>query len=91
MKNWLAKQPWGYRFQQFLILLAHLILLKWILYTLGESGVMLTSHVLLHFLGMAIYGALLIRGTAYWAQYHHQKELRQYEQDSEKKGDNKDD
>lgn len=73
--QWLRDQPWGYRLQQLFILIAHLLLLWWMLYTLGESGTMPTVHVLFHFTGMALYGALLIRGTAFWAQYHHKKEL----------------
>ena len=65
----------SYRLQQLLILILHLALLWWILYTLRESGSMPISHVLYHFTGMSLYGALLIRGTAYWAQYHFVKEV----------------
>jgi len=64
-----------YRFQQLIILILHLILLKWMYYALTETGSMETKVVLLHFLGMSIFGALLIRGCAAWAKYHYEKEL----------------
>lgn len=63
-----------YRFQQLLILVAHLVLLGWMYYALSESGHLSMQTVLLHFVGMAIYGALLIRGTALWAKHHYNKE-----------------
>ncbi len=63
-----------YRLQQLFILLAHLILLKWMVYSLSEAGTLPVLEVLLHFTGMALYGGLLIRGTAYWAQHHYRKE-----------------
>lgn len=66
-----------YRFQQLLILIAHLLLLAWILYTLSEAGTLTTTEVLLHFLGMSVFGAILIRGTAAWARYHYIKSVKQ--------------
>ena len=75
--TWLKRQDWGYRFQQLIILLAHLLLLRWMIYTLSEAGLMTTQKVLLHFTGMAIYGGLLIRGTALWAKWRYQREQRQ--------------
>jgi len=35
---------------------------------------MTTKVVLFHFLGMSIYGALLIRGCAAWGKYLYRKE-----------------
>ncbi|MBT5093273.1 MAG: hypothetical protein HOM21_03460 [Halobacteriovoraceae bacterium] len=64
-----------YRLQQFAILLAHLILLYWMIFTLQESGSLTMTLVIIHFVGMALYGAALIRGTAFWANYHYQKKL----------------
>lgn len=46
-------------------------------YALTETGVMTTKVVLLHFTGMSIYGAALIRGCAAWAKYHYERELQQ--------------
>ena len=63
-----------HRFQQLIILLLHLVLLKWMHFSLTESGRLEFSEVLYHFLGMAFYGGLLIRGCAYWGQYHWKKE-----------------
>ena len=57
-----------YRIQQTLILLLHLILLGWIYHTLSEAGTMQVTEAFLHFLGMGLYGALLIFGTATWAK-----------------------
>ncbi|MCK6595135.1 MAG: hypothetical protein L6Q33_08045 [Bacteriovoracaceae bacterium] len=78
MKNGLSKfinkKNFFYRVQQFIILILHLVLLKWMYYTLTNSGSLSTEHVLYHFLGMSIYGALLIRGCAWWAQNLYLKE-----------------
>jgi hypothetical protein len=53
---------------KFLILLLHLILLAWMFFSLSQSGTMSTFGVFLNFFGMAIYGAILILGTATWAR-----------------------
>lgn len=62
-----------YRFQQLAILLLHLILLKWMHYTLTQTGRMPTKIVFAHFAGMALYGGLLIRGCAAWGKYHYER------------------
>ena len=59
-----------YRFQQFLILVAHLVLLKWIFYTLGNAGLFTIKEVTYHFIGMALFGAFLIRITAFIVKRH---------------------
>ena len=41
-----------YRFQQIIILVLHLILLKWMYFTLTESGRLDFKEVLFNFLGM---------------------------------------
>jgi len=58
----------SYRLQQLFILILHLILLGWMYYTLSEAGMMKVSQVLFHFLGMGVYGALLIYGSAQWGK-----------------------
>lgn len=75
--NFINKKNWFYRLQQLIILIAHLALLKWILWVLGETNLMQPGEVLLHFTGLALAGAGLIYGCAMWAKYHHQKELKQ--------------
>ena len=75
MKNFITKNNLWYRFQQLIILVLHLILLKWMYYTLSNSGALSTAEVLYHFIGMSIMGALLIRGCAAWARYHYLQEL----------------
>lgn len=77
IKNFITKENLGQRTIQLLILIAHLILLKWILYTLYEGGVLPFSTLLYHFLGMSIYGALLIRTCAYIYKRQYLKELEQ--------------
>ncbi len=72
--NFINKYNWFYRLQQLVILVLHLVLLKWMHYALTETGQMTTSIVLAHFAGMSIYGALLIRGCAAWAKYHYEKD-----------------
>ena len=74
--NFINKENWFYRLQQLIILVAHLALLKWILWVLGETNLMQTEEVLLHFTGLAFAGAGLIYGCAMWAKYHHNKEKR---------------
>lgn len=60
--------------EKVLIVIAHLLLLKWIFFALYESGTMEISKMMFHFVGMAIYGAILIRGTAYLVQRRYMKE-----------------
>lgn len=72
--NFINKDNYFYRFQQLVILVLHLILLKWMHYALTETGQESTGIVLAHFAGMSIYGALLIRGCAAWAKYHYEKD-----------------
>ena len=76
MKGYITKENAFYRFQQLVILILHLILLKWMFYALSETGGMTTTIVFFHFAGMSIYGGLLIRSCAAWAKYHHLKELK---------------
>lgn len=77
MKNFITKDNLWYRIQQLIIFILHLILLKWMYYTLTHSGLLTMTEVFYHFIGMSIMGALLIRGSAYWARHHYLKELRQ--------------
>lgn len=73
--NFINKDNLGYRLQQLIILVLHLILLKWMHYALTELGMEQTSIVLVHFVGMSIYGAALIRGCAAWGKYRHRLDL----------------
>jgi apolipoprotein N-acyltransferase len=57
-----------------IILVLHLVMLKWILYALHEGGVLPFKTLLLHFTGIAIYGAVLIRACAY---IYHQDYLKE--------------
>lgn len=74
MNKLINKHNLAYRLQQLLILVLHLVLLKWMMYALNNSGKYTTSEVMFHFTGMAIYGALLIRGCAWWAKRRYLKE-----------------
>lgn len=60
--------------EKIIIVVAHLALLKWIFFALYEGGTMDTTKMFFHFTGMAIYGALLIRGTAYLVQRRYMRE-----------------
>ena len=55
----------GHRAEQLFILLAHLVLLAWMLYVLSQGGTMTTSTLLIHFSGMALYGGPLIAFCAW--------------------------
>ncbi len=74
LESFISRKNFFYRFQQFVIFILHLILLKWMYYTLTNSGRLSTEHVLYHFIGMSLFGAFLIRGCAWWAQNHYLKE-----------------
>ena len=82
MKNFVNRENFNYRMQQLLIVVLHLILLKWMFFALSESGSMTTQEVLLHFLGMAIFGGLLIRSCAAWGKWHFEKEIKENERTS---------
>jgi apolipoprotein N-acyltransferase len=61
------------RLEQVLIVVAHLLLLKWIFYALYKGGTLNTASLLLHFLGMGVYGAALIRICAWLAKKRYLK------------------
>lgn len=67
---------WLYRLQQAFVTIIHFVLLGWIWYTLQNAGGMDTTTVMIHFTGMSILGAVLIRGTAWWARRHHLNEIK---------------
>tara|TARA_R110000868_G_scaffold16687_21_gene74268 strand:- start:156 stop:404 length:249 start_codon:yes stop_codon:yes gene_type:complete len=67
---------WLYRLQQAFVTIVHFVLLGWIWYTLQNAGGMDTQTVMIHFTGMSILGAVLIRGTAWWAKRHHLNEIK---------------
>lgn len=60
---------------QLAILVAHLVLLWWILYTLHEGGILPFKTLLLHFLGISIYGGVLIRTCAWIYKRQYLNEL----------------
>jgi apolipoprotein N-acyltransferase len=75
MKNFVTKENLSQRFTQFVILIAHIVLLKWILYTLYEGGVLPFKTLMYHFFGISAYGAILIRTCAYIYKRQYLKEL----------------
>ena len=75
MNTFINKENLKQRLVQFVILIAHLGLLAWILYTLYEGGVLPFKTLLFHFLGITIYGALLIRTCAYIYKRQYLKEM----------------
>lgn len=76
MKNFITKDNIWYRLQQLIIFVLHLVLLRWMFYILSNSGRMPMTEVFYHFIGMSVMGALLIRGSAYWARHHYIKEIK---------------
>lgn len=78
MKNFITKENFGHRLIQLFILVAHIVLLKWILYTLYEGGVLPFSTLLYHFLGISVYGAVLIRFCAWIYKRQYLKELQKH-------------
>jgi apolipoprotein N-acyltransferase len=74
MLNKLNWDSISYRTQQVVIFVAHLALLKWIFFTLYESGTLSSKEILMHFAGMAVLGAFLIRISAWVAQRKYLKD-----------------
>lgn len=77
--KFLNKNNWRRRMVELVILVAHLALLRWIVYVLGEGGTLPIEIVIMHFMGLAVSGALLIRFCAwlYRRQYLHENNLRE--------------
>ena len=61
----LNKNNWRKRMVELIILITHLLLLRWIVYVLSEGGVLPIEIVVAHFMGLAVSGALLIRFCAW--------------------------
>jgi apolipoprotein N-acyltransferase len=75
MKNFINKENLNHRLMQLFILLAHLFLLNWIIYTLYEGGILPFKTLMYHFIGISVYGALLIRFCAWFYKRKYLKEL----------------
>jgi hypothetical protein len=72
---YITKKNLPLRVQQLVILILHLVLLRWIWYTLNNAGAMTTTETLVHFTGIGTFGALLIFGCAKWAKRRYVKGL----------------
>ena len=83
INGFITRENIWYRTQQLIIFVLHLILLRWMFYVLSNSGRMATVEVFYHFLGMSAMGALLIRGSAYWARHHYIKEIKRDLEDND--------
>ena len=75
MKNFITKENFNHRLMQFVILVFHLVLLKWIIYTLSEGGVLPSKILMYHFLGISVSGGVLIRFCAWFYRRQYLKEL----------------
>lgn len=65
-----------YRVEQILIGAIHILMLVWMVYVLQNFSLYTIKEVIFHFAGLSLYGALLIRGTAYWAKKRYLQEIR---------------
>lgn len=75
MKNFITKENLNHRLMQLFILVAHLVLLRWIVYTLMEGGILPFKTLMYHFLGISVYGGVLIRFCAWFYRRQYLKEL----------------
>lgn len=75
MKNFVTKENLNHRLMQLFILVAHLVLLRWIVYTLMEGGILPFTTLMYHFLGISLYGGVLIRFCAWFYRRQYLKEL----------------
>lgn len=75
--KFLNKNNWRRRMVELVILVVHLLLLRWIVYVLSEGGTLPIEIVVGHFMGLAVSGALLIRFCAwlYRRQYLRENNL----------------
>lgn len=75
--KFLNKHNWRRRMVELVILVVHLLLLRWIVYVLSEGGTLPIELVVGHFMGLAVTGALLIRFCAwlYRRQYLRENNL----------------
>lgn len=75
--KFLNKHNWRRRMVELVILVVHLLLLRWIVYVLSEGGTLPIELVVGHFMGLAVSGALLIRFCAwlYRRQYLRENNL----------------
>lgn len=74
----MTRENIGYRFTQLVILVAHIALLKWILYTLYEGGVLPFTTLMYHFAGISVAGGLLIFTCAQIYKHRYLKELKKH-------------
>lgn len=79
MKDFITRENFSYRLLQLFILLAHVVLLKWILYTLYEGGILPFKTLMYHFLGISVYGGLLIRFCAWIYKRRYMNEMRKHD------------
>ena len=82
IKHFITRENLGYRITQFFILVAHIALLKWILYTLYEGGVLPFTTLMYHFTGISVAGGLLIFTCAQIYKRRYLKELEKHGRDS---------
>ena len=75
--KFLNKNNWRRRMVELVILVVHLLLLRWIVYVLSEGVTLPIELVVGHFMGLAVSGALLIRFCAwlYRRQYLRENNL----------------
>lgn len=78
IKHFVTRENLGHRFVQLLILIAHIALLKWILYTLYEGGVLPFTTLMFHFAGISVAGGLLIFTCAQIYKRQYLKELKKH-------------
>jgi apolipoprotein N-acyltransferase len=76
--SFVTKENLNHRLMQLFILVAHLVLLKWIIYTLYEGGVLPFKTLMYHFLGISVYGGVLIRFCAWFYKRQYLKELEKH-------------
>ena len=62
--------------EKVILLIAHLLLLKWILFVLENANSMQNQEVTLHFLGLAAAGSFLIYLCANLAKFRYQQEVK---------------
>ena len=78
IKHFITRENIGHRITQLVILIAHIALLKWILYTLYEGGVLPFTTLMFHFAGISVAGGLLIFTCAQIYKRQYLKELKKH-------------
>ena len=75
MNEGFVRKTWSYWLEQVFLLVAHLVLLRWMYVVLFSMGEKSTMELTWQFVGLAVYGGGLIMTSAFITRRRYRKEL----------------